>query len=290
MRLINPLLVIVLVLFLISAGVPKAEAGSAKVEFYPNPVAQGKSFLVKVYPGHALKSVSGTIFGKSVRLYHLTDRFSGIIGVPVDATAGVNKLKLVLEQEDGSIDELERNVVVNKTKFDRVQFWLKPTKKKLLSPQIVDDEWARVETELLKESPKRLWSGDFRVPSIGRVSMRFGAWEIINRSPSGRHRGVDYAGRSNYRVRAANTGKVVFADYLEAFGNTIAIDHGQGINSLYFHLSSIKVKQGDTVSKGQPIGFMGSTGVATGVHLHWGMSVHNLRVDPLQWVYGSIWK
>jgi murein DD-endopeptidase MepM/ murein hydrolase activator NlpD len=77
---------------------------------------------------------------------------------------------------------------------------------------------------------------------------------------------------------------VVFADDLKAFGGTVVIDHGQGVNTLYFHLSKIGVTVGQSIKKGEAIGLTGNTGISSGPHLHWGLSVHNVRVDPNQWV------
>ena len=85
------------------------------------------------------------------------------------------------------------------------------------------------------------------------------------------------------KVKAANNGKVVFAQKLSAFGGTIVIDHGQGVHTLYFHLSKFLAVVGQEVSKGTVIALSGNSGISSGPHLHWGMSVHDLRVNPLQW-------
>ena len=121
------------------------------------------------------------------------------------------------------------------------------------------------------------------MPVNGSVSMLFGTREFVNRKPRGQHRGLDLAVPAGTEVGAANSGKVVFAQKLKAFGGTVVIDHGQGIHSLYFHLSKFLAQVGDDVTKGQLVALSGNSGISTGPHLHWGMSVHNLRVDPLQW-------
>ena len=97
------------------------------------------------------------------------------------------------------------------------------------------------------------------------------------------HLGVDLASTANSPVKAGNSGRVVFAQFVGIFGNTIMIDHGFGLFSLYSHLSQILVTKGDMVKKGDDIGFTGLTGLAVGDHLHFSMIVHNVFVNPVEW-------
>ena len=97
------------------------------------------------------------------------------------------------------------------------------------------------------------------------------------------HLGVDIASLAQSEVRAANKGKVIFAEYLGIYGNTIILDHGQGLYSPYCHLSSIGVTPGSIAEKGQPMGKTGSTGMAGGDHLHLSMLVHGIFVTPVEW-------
>lgn len=97
------------------------------------------------------------------------------------------------------------------------------------------------------------------------------------------HLGVDLASTSNTEISAANTGKVIFAGFEGIFGNTVIIDHGFGLSSLYSHLSQILVSENDMVEKGTPIGHSGLTGLAGGDHLHFSMIVHNVFVNPVEW-------
>ncbi|MGD8256425.1 MAG: M23 family metallopeptidase [Desulfobacterales bacterium] len=97
------------------------------------------------------------------------------------------------------------------------------------------------------------------------------------------HLGIDLASLTNSPVPAANGGIVVFADNIGIYGRTVILDHGLGLFSMYSHLSHIAVKPGDRLSKGQTIGRTGSTGLAGGDHLHFGMIVHNTFVNPVEW-------
>lgn len=125
------------------------------------------------------------------------------------------------------------------------------------------------------------WNGIFLTPVTGEVVGTFGKRSVINGQERSPHTGVDLSGKEGEPVRAVNNGRVALtADHFFT-GNSVFVDHGGGIFTMYFHLSKILVKDGDKVEKGQPIGLVGSTGRSTGPHLHWGMRVNGARVNPL---------
>ncbi len=97
------------------------------------------------------------------------------------------------------------------------------------------------------------------------------------------HLGIDIAGVAQMPVRAANSGTVVFADYFGIYGNCVIIDHGLGLMSLYSHLSHMSVNAGEKVDRGHEIGRSGTSGMAGGDHLHFGMLIGGLEVTPLEW-------
>ena len=97
------------------------------------------------------------------------------------------------------------------------------------------------------------------------------------------HLGFDLASVKKAPVPAANTGEVIFAEYLGIYGNMVVIDHGYGLQSLYAHLSKTEVQVGDAVERGQTIGRTGATGLALGDHLHFTLLLHGLAVTPLEW-------
>ena len=135
----------------------------------------------------------------------------------------------------------------------------------------------------LKETGAQGWRQDFIWPVTGRISGRFGSQRIYRGEPGSYHSGIDITtGTSGTPYVAPADGVVVLAvsDYsLE--GNLLIIDHGQGLNSAFLHSSHLYVKQGDTVTQGQHIGDIGSSGRATGPHLHWSLKWRNARLDPL---------
>lgn len=152
-----------------------------------------------------------------------------------------------------------------------------------------DYEFERINAFKALETPEKYWQGAFLRPSAGEVTTVYGVRRYYNGefAPDYFHRGVDYAGAVGTSVVAPAAGRVVLvgreADGFRLHGNTIGIDHGQGISSIYIHLSRIDVREGDFVQPGQRVGAIGATGSATGPNLHWGLYVHGAAVDPVPW-------
>jgi murein DD-endopeptidase MepM/ murein hydrolase activator NlpD len=120
----------------------------------------------------------------------------------------------------------------------------------------------------------------FDKPVNGRLSSPFGLRRFFNGEERNPHSGLDFAVPAGTPVKAPADGTVtIVADYFFN-GKTVFLDHGQGLVTMYCHLSAFNVKPGDTVKRGQVIARTGSTGRATGPHLHWNVSLNNARVDP----------
>lgn len=143
-------------------------------------------------------------------------------------------------------------------------------------------------------SPDKLWDGKFSAPNQGRTSSPFGVRRYYNGvlAMDYYHRGLDYAGGYGSAVVAPAGGRVVLVGYekngFRVHGNVVGVDHGQGVVSIFMHLSQIAVKEGDLLAEGDRIGSIGSTGASTGPHLHWGLYVNAVSVDPVQWRSNSI--
>ncbi len=138
----------------------------------------------------------------------------------------------------------------------------------------------------IKESPaKKLWSGPFDYPvEVLRCSTQFGEVRTTPERGKYHHLGVDLINQPKCIVWASQTGKIIIKDRFEFTGNTVVIDHGLGVFTLYGHLESFAdVNVGNMVKRGAPIGKLGMTGYATGYHLHWEVRVNNIPVDPLEW-------
>jgi len=129
---------------------------------------------------------------------------------------------------------------------------------------------------------KNYVKSEYIVPMDSKITSSFGKARIYNSTLNGYHSGTDFRAKVGTPIVASNAGKVVLAQDRFYAGNSIIIDHGQGIYSCYYHLSEFSVKEGDMVSKAQVIGLSGDTGRITGPHLHFSFRVGGLQVDPLQ--------
>jgi murein DD-endopeptidase MepM/ murein hydrolase activator NlpD len=144
----------------------------------------------------------------------------------------------------------------------------------------------RVERELVgrlkrhAHATPRLWRAPFVRPKPGAVTDPFGVERVFNGTLQSRHLGVDFAGATGDPVQAANRGIVIYSGGLYYSGNTIFLDHGDGLVTAYLHLSKATVAVGDTVQRGQVIGLVGATGRVTGPHLHWLAAYGRVTIDP----------
>jgi len=156
----------------------------------------------------------------------------------------------------------------------------------------VNEDWRRAAllelAKLTKQTePSMLWKGRFLQLKNSKVMAEYG--DIRTYTYRGKaisnsaHLGYDLASHANAPVGAANAGIVRFAANLSIYGETVIIDHGMGLMTLYGHLASIAVEEGQQVSKGDIIGKSGATGLAGGDHLHFGVVIHGYEISPLHW-------
>jgi murein DD-endopeptidase MepM/ murein hydrolase activator NlpD len=127
----------------------------------------------------------------------------------------------------------------------------------------------------------RRWDLPFHLPVAALARDNFGSRRVFNGKPRSSHEGMDLAAPAGAPVAAPGPGRVALAEELYFSGGTVILDHGAGLFTLYFHLTRLDVKTGQTVGEGQTIGAVGATGRATGPHLHWGARVNRARVNPL---------
>jgi len=141
---------------------------------------------------------------------------------------------------------------------------------------------------------EQYWNGAFVRPNRGWVSTVFGVRRYYNGefAEDYYHKGVDYAAGTGSPVVAPANGTVALvgkeSEGFHVHGNTIGIDHGQGVLSIFLHLNNINVQEGERVTAGQKIGTVGSTGASTGPHLHWGLYVNGQAIDPSPWRFKGI--
>ncbi|MBD2776085.1 M23 family metallopeptidase [Iningainema tapete] len=186
----------------------------------------------------------------------------------------------------GNGQEQNLSVQVRDRKFPVQRINLPPGKAGLKATEY---ELQRVGALKALQTPEKYWNGSFIKPNAGRLSTNYGVRRYYNGkfAKDYYHRGVDYAGAAGSPVVAPAAGKVALVGRVSqgfrVHGNVVGVDHGQGVTSIFMHLSRINVKEGDIVKPGQLIGAVGSTGASTGPHLHWGLYVNGKSVDPIPW-------
>lgn len=165
-----------------------------------------------------------------------------------------------------------------------------PTQNVNLAPQIEELKSSPEEIQTLTAfrnsvSDERFWEDPMAVPVMGCMLSPFGVKRLHNGKPTGEfHGGVDQRAAAGSPIRAAAAGEVKIAQPFTVLGGTVGIDHGQGLETMYLHMSKIAVQPGARVNKGDVIGYAGATGRANGPHLHWLIDVNGVPVNPRQWV------
>jgi murein DD-endopeptidase MepM/ murein hydrolase activator NlpD len=213
--------------------------------------------------------------------------YLGLIGIDLGLEPGFYPIVVTPVFADGSHERVVREIFIVAKEFPVKKLWV--DEKYVTPPPEVLDR-IREESQLLSEiygiySPQWLGKGPFIIPSEGEVAPNFGERRFFNDKPRSPHSGVDISSPYGAPVAASNSGKVVLVSNLYYAGNTVIIDHGLGVFTLYIHLSKFRVKRGDVVEKGAIIGEVGATGRVTGPHLHWGAKIQGNRVDPFSLLY-----
>jgi murein DD-endopeptidase MepM/ murein hydrolase activator NlpD len=147
-------------------------------------------------------------------------------------------------------------------------------------------EFEKLVTQLTENSVKeKLWRGEFCTPiEIRQVTTEFGTVRTTEHKGRYAHKAIDVVNMPRSIIWAPQDGIVVCKDRFADSGNTVILDHGYGVLSMFFHLEDFaNINIGDKVAQGNPLGKLGKTGYASGYHLHWEMRVNNVQVDPMQW-------
>ncbi len=182
--------------------------------------------------------------------------------------------------EDGKVIFSEI-IKVKDRKFPISKIYVKERKKTEEVLERIKKEYYLLRSLFKKVTEKKFTEKEFISPVDKlEISTPYGALRIINEKKRSVHWGVDFKAPTGTPVKASLSGKVVLADNLFYTGETVIIDHGLGLYTLYAHLSEIFVKEGDYIKGGEIIGLVGSTGRSTGPHLHFGMYILGHRVDP----------
>lgn len=207
--------------------------------------------------------------------------YRGFVGIHRLSEAGPINVKIVTDNND----DYEINVL--NRQYPTESFYLEPSKNELFASDKIDNTWDLINGAKSNTNPEQLWEGDFIKPTEGIITLGFGDTLYINGAFSGSHFGLDYANKVGTEIIASNNGIITLAEETMSYGNTVIIDHGQNIFTMYLHCNELKVQKGDKVNKGDLIATMGSTGIATGSHLHFTVFIGDIIVDNYEWYDGK---
>ena len=213
------------------------------------------------------------------------DIWRALLGIDLELKPEPYPLALTAKSESAEEISCSATIDVQEGKFATESLKVAPN---FVTPDPEQLARAEAERQRLRAiyatiTPQRLWDGNFRYPLAGVTSGgNFGKRRVLNGTPGSPHGGVDFPAPDGTPVLAPQRARVVLAEPLYFSGNTVVLDHGLGIYTLYAHFESISVQAGDLVDTGAVLGKVGATGRVTGPHLHWGLTVNRARANPLQ--------
>lgn len=230
--------------------------------------------------GTAAKTATLHFDGKEVPLVAYGDVLTTVLGLDLDRAPQRYSLYVTVA---GERDNLAGTIEVLPSTRPEEHLTLprelaRPSKPANLKR--IERERKRLSTLFAVISPAPFWE-NFVLPLDGPIISVFGTRRVVNGVPGNRHPGVDFRAPAGAPIFAATAGKVVLSDALYFTGETVIVDHGEGLYSIYAHLRSRAVEVGDRVVAGGFLGEVGSTGRSTGPHLHWGVRLRGARVDPV---------
>ncbi len=255
----------------------------------PARLVNGTPVLFRVTTPKPLRTLSASWLGHEIAFSFDEDHKSwfALAGVSLETKPGAYPIELRAETSSGSSTgpaiSFEKQIRVQHQRYPRHVVLSVPGRYTAPSPedlhQIEQDKETKAEA-FKTLSPEREWKGSFAAPVTAEISDVFGAERVFNGSVQSTHFGLDFRVPGGTSVAAVNGGRVILARPMFYEGNFVVIDHGQGLLTLYLHLSSFLVKEGNDVIKGQPIGLSGGTGRATGPHLHLALRWQGVYLDP----------
>jgi len=253
----------------------------------PSAPRPGEVIFLTFHPEQELVRAACSWNGRSYqcRFHDADGRYPLALPVSASTRAGGRHATIYWKYTSGEMGQQTVEIEVKPRKFGVQHLRLSSSQESKYTAPETKREKELIGAALDLVSPERLWRGSFVMPVQGRLSTAYGLQRYVNGKFSYRHRGVDIGAPEGTPVLAAADGAVALAD--DSFllhGQTIVLDHGQGVTSLYLHLSHIEVSAGQRVAQGQVIGRVGETGVATGPHLHFAVYAYHEAVDPLFWM------
>lgn len=214
---------------------------------------------------------------RPVMVVEADGRWHAVVGLPLGLEPGTHALANGKERIEFEVREREYESQYITLDNDRM---VNPYEKDL---ERIRAERVRQDASLEHFSPVATPAVNFILPVEAPQSSAFGLRRYFNNQPRAPHSGIDLAAPEGTPIRAPARAIVLDAGNFFFNGNTVFLDHGQGLVTMYCHLSEIGVEPGDVIEQGEVIGKVGATGRVTAAHLHWGVSLNDVRVDP--WLF-----
>ncbi len=283
MRFSRPIQTVVALAILFEMAHASAAAPAWTVRYDPPRIVNGSPILFRVKPPKPAQTLTASWLGHDITFAFdsTTKTWFALAGASQETKRGNYPLKLRAVSAGQPIS-FEKGIAIQSQRYPKVLLKV-PGRYTAPSPE---DQQEIEKAKKIKEeafqtlSPDREWQGSFAPPVKAEISDVFGVQRVFNGSVQSTHQGLDFRVPTGTTVNAVNSGKIILARPLFFEGNCIVIDHGQGLLTLYLHLSKFSVKEGDTVEKGQSIGISGGTGRATGPHLHLAVRWQGVYLNP----------
>lgn len=239
-------------------------------------------FEVRPFGGQKISAVNGAFLETAMEFYQNGDSFIALFGVPAKIAPGKYGILINIKTSSGKESSGSFEITIRKRMFKVSRLNVDP-----LYLEYTPETLRRIEEEKQilialwkKITPDKLWNGPFIYPIDSDITQEFAVKRVFHQEFRSFHSGIDLRAKEPTEVMAANRGIVALTGDHFFSGNFVIIDHGRRLFSFYAHLSEIKVKDGQSVEKGQVIALSGSTGRITGPHLHWTIKVNSVNVDP----------
>jgi len=263
-------------------GVVAPAPAAVKVTVTPSVVRQGDVAVIVVTGAAGAPDMDGSVGSLPLFFFPYADGYAALIGIDLEATPGKKPWRVgfvdrggIARQNAGTISVKARTFPVQRLSLPGSLVDLSPENERR-----AEAEAARLRTLFDTITSERLWRGRFTRPLASEAKAEgFGSRRIINGKPRSPHSGLDFAVPAGTPVVASNRGRVALVVDFFFGGKTVALDHGEGLYTLYMHLDRADVAESALVERGSIIGAVGSTGRATGPHLHWAAHLRRARID-----------
>lgn len=271
-------------LLLLSPAAISAQTPAATVTWQPANLVNGSPVLFQMRAPANVRSITATWLGHDLTFFRsgASRTWYALAGIPVETRAGKYALRISQASTVAPSAQLVTSIRIGRAVYPKITVrvakkYTEPNPEEL--HEINADKGVK-QRAFAVATTEKLWTGAFVAPVSSPVSDVFGTARVFNNEVQGRHLGLDFAAPAGTEVHAINRGTVILARPLYFEGGFVVIDHGQGLMSLYLHLSEFKVKEGDQVDTGQLIALSGGSGRATGPHLHLAIRWQGIYVNP----------